>query len=206
MRGERDRLDVDQQHELSLVALELLTNIMRGFHGNLTQKMRLVPHVMANFGIISTVHRLSHGLDDLGLELITVVGEFLRRLGRWEDEYQVQAFSFLTINEMAGRELPERLSSMDNLAEVLSCQGKYEQAEEMHRRTLDLMEPALGKEHTNTLMSMNNLADVLRHQGKYEEAEEMHQQTLKSKETGVRQRGSSHTDRHEQFERNYDNW
>ena len=64
--------------------------------------------------------------------------------------------------------------SMNNLASVLRGQGKYKQAEEMHRQALTLQETVLGKEHPDTLASINNLATVLSDQGKYEEAEEMH--------------------------------
>jgi tetratricopeptide (TPR) repeat protein len=62
---------------------------------------------------------------------------------------------------------------MNNLATVLRDQGKYEQAEEMHRQVLGLRETVLGKEHPDTLTSMYNLAMVLRDQGQYEQAEEM---------------------------------
>jgi tetratricopeptide (TPR) repeat protein len=55
---------------------------------------------------------------------------------------------------------------MHNLATVLECQGKYEKAEEMHRRALRVMEKVPGKEHPDTLMSMNNLALVLVGQGR----------------------------------------
>ena len=75
-------------------------------------------------------------------------------------------------------EHPQTLTSMNNLAEVLSSQGKYEAAEAMHRRTLELSEKVLGLEHPHTLTSMNNLAEVLRSQGKYEAAEAMHRRTL----------------------------
>ncbi len=52
------------------------------------------------------------------------------------------------------------LASMNNLAEVLSSQGKYKEAEEMHGQALALRERVLGKEHPDTLLSMNNLALV----------------------------------------------
>jgi hypothetical protein len=42
---------------------------------------------------------------------------------------------------------------MNNLAGVLSDQGEYEQAEEMHRQVLGLLETVLGKEHPSTLRS-----------------------------------------------------
>jgi hypothetical protein len=54
---------------------------------------------------------------------------------------------------------------------VLGDQGKYEQAEEIHRQVLGLSEMVLGKEHPRTLTSMNNLPLVLSHQGKYEAGE-----------------------------------
>jgi tetratricopeptide (TPR) repeat protein len=72
---------------------------------------------------------------------------------------------------------------MNNLALVLSDQGKYEQAEEIHRQILELRETILGEEHPDTLTSMNNLALGLSNQGEYEQAEEMHRQELELCET-----------------------
>jgi hypothetical protein len=67
---------------------------------------------------------------------------------------------------------------MNDLASVLKSQGKYEAAEELHRRELDLCKKVLGLEHPKTLTSMNNLALVLESQGKHEAAEELHRQEL----------------------------
>ena len=44
-----------------------------------------------------------------------------------------------------GKKHPSTLRSMNNLAEVLSSQGKYKEAEEMHRQALALRETVLGK-------------------------------------------------------------
>ena len=79
---------------------------------------------------------------------------------------------------MLGKEYSLTLDSMNNLAAVLNSQGKYEEAEQMHRQTLQLKEKVLGKEHPSTLTSINNLAAVLNSQGKYEEAEQIHRQAL----------------------------
>lgn len=67
---------------------------------------------------------------------------------------------------------------MNNMAEVLSNQGKYEKVEEMHKQALVLRERLLGKKHSSTLASMSNLINVLSSRGKYDEAEEMHRQAL----------------------------
>ena len=52
--------------------------------------------------------------------------------------------------------------SMSNLAKSLRHQGKYAEAEAIHRQTLRLRETVLGKDHPDTLMSMSNLAESLR--------------------------------------------
>jgi hypothetical protein len=59
------------------------------------------------------------------------------------------------------------LTSINNLVGVLRDQGKYEQAEEIHRQVLRLRETVLGKEYPDTLTSMNNLALALSGQRKY---------------------------------------
>ena len=46
---------------------------------------------------------------------------------------------------MLSKEHPSKPTSMNNLALVLSGQGKYEQGEEMHRQAFRLRERVLGK-------------------------------------------------------------
>lgn len=74
---------------------------------------------------------------------------------------------------MLGKEHPNTLSSMNNLAWVLVRQGNYDEAEQIHRQTLALRETVLGKEHPDTLASMNNLAVLLDYQGNYDEAKQI---------------------------------
>jgi hypothetical protein len=65
---------------------------------------------------------------------------------------------------------------------ALADQGKYEAAEEMHRRALTGCEKVLGVEHPETLTSISNLALVLQDQGKYRAAEEMGRRALTGRE------------------------
>lgn len=44
-----------------------------------------------------------------------------------------------------GKEHPHTLTSMKNVALFLGSQGKYEEAEELHRKTLDMRWKVLGK-------------------------------------------------------------
>jgi hypothetical protein len=59
------------------------------------------------------------------------------------------------------------LRSMHSLTGLLDRQGKYEEAEDMNQRTLELREKTLGKDHPNTLDSMDRLAYVLTKQDKH---------------------------------------
>ena len=50
------------------------------------------------------------------------------------------------------------LTSVSQLRSVLSRQGKYDEAEAMHRRALEGYEKALGLKHPDTLTSVYYLA------------------------------------------------
>ncbi|KAL7799984.1 hypothetical protein V8C37DRAFT_413978 [Trichoderma ceciliae] len=101
-------------------------------------------------------------------------------------QYQTAELEYrraVQIRERAqGRDHPETLISMNNLAAVLNKLGRHEEAEEMHWQILELREKELGKEHPDTLVSMNNFANTLVKRGRYKEAEEMYQQTLDLRE------------------------
>jgi tetratricopeptide (TPR) repeat protein len=86
------------------------------------------------------------------------------------------------LENILGLELPSTLTIVNNHAEILRSQGKYDAAEKVHRQTLELRKKVLDPEHPDTLTSMNNLAETLRSQGKYGAAEEMHRRTLELRE------------------------
>ena len=54
----------------------------------------------------------------------------------------------------------------------LNAQGRYEEAEPLYSKALEIFERGLGEEHPNTLICYNNLAIFLDNQGRHEEAEE----------------------------------
>src|ERR1700730_6226408 len=91
--------------------------------------MRLVPHLMANFAIVSGTNTAPATIDDESLDSVAVVGGYLDGIGRWSDGYEIRAFHFGKLCERAGTEHSDTLTSMNNLATVLRDQGKYEQAE-----------------------------------------------------------------------------
>ena len=135
----QERLKIEQQRRLSLIALELLFDILSSRTCNSIFGMRLVPHVMANFTVISDTNMTSETIGK-SLESVAVMRQFIHSLGRWSDEYKIQAFHLGKIREVTGAEHPSTLMSMSNLAGVLNNQGKYKQAEEMYRQVLRLRE------------------------------------------------------------------
>jgi predicted ABC-class ATPase len=60
-----------------------------------------------------------------------------------------------------GDERPCTLTSASNLASSLYGQGKYAQAERIHREVLGAKRRVLGEEHPEMLTSANNLAQSL---------------------------------------------
>ena len=68
---------------------------------------------------------------------------------------------------------PNTLTSVSHLGSVLESQGKYKEAEAMHRRDLAGSEKVLGVEHPDTLMSITNLASTFWSQSRLTEAEDL---------------------------------
>jgi tetratricopeptide (TPR) repeat protein len=115
-------------------------------------------------------------------KILHTLGSYNLGQGRHSIAYQHCSESLALLDSNFGPEHPSTLNSMMNLGLVLQSQGKYEEAEEMHRRVSEVMEKVLGLEHPNTLTSMNNLAVLLANQGRYDKAEEIHRRVLEVKE------------------------
>jgi len=79
-----------------------------------------------------------------------------------------------------GKEHPSTPTSINNLAGVLSRQGKYGQTEEMYRQALGLREAVLSKEHASTLPSVNNLANMRK---RFTEADALYQSLERLRES-----------------------
>src|SRR2546423_1842602 len=74
-----------------------------------------------------------------------------------------------------GRKPPSTLTSVNNLALVLRDQGKYEEAEQVHRRALEGYEKSLGREHPSTLTSVYCLAYLYHQCKRYDAASELYE-------------------------------
>ena len=75
---------------------------------------------------------------------------------------------------MLGKEHPDTLRSVNNLASLYQDQGGCPEAEALYKRALEASERVLGKEHPNTFQIVNNLATLYKAQGRYPEAEALY--------------------------------
>jgi tetratricopeptide (TPR) repeat protein len=108
--------------------------------------------------------------------------------GKFAEAEQLHRQALDGRRRILGEEHPETLDSMNNLAIVLGrqgtlatvteMQGKFAEAEQLHRQALDIKRRVLGEEHPATLDSVNNLAIVVTMQGQFAEAEQLHRQAL----------------------------
>jgi tetratricopeptide (TPR) repeat protein len=74
--------------------------------------------------------------------------------------------------------LTSTLTTVHNLGDLYSNQGRLTEAEQMYVRALAGREKALGPDHTTTLITVHNLGNLYNDQGKLAEAEQMYQRAL----------------------------
>ena len=116
----QDRLEADGQRQLSSLALELMADAIAKDQIDPSHQLRLVPHVMASFGMFCPLHESLYKLAMDRLTMIDGIEDFLFRIGRWSEAYKMQVFHLRKTEKMLGKEHPSTLGSMNNLAEVLS--------------------------------------------------------------------------------------
>jgi tetratricopeptide (TPR) repeat protein len=125
------------------------------------------------------------------VSLLDQIGRCQYSVGQYTAAGLSHRQAFEIRKSILGKEHPDTLSSMHELAVVLGDQGKYKEAEKIYRETLILKKKILGGEHPNTLSGMHGLAVVLSDQGKYDEAEKTYRETLVLKEKVL---GEEHPD------------
>ena len=135
-----ERLGHESREVFCKAALRLLAALLRDRPADPGNKARLIPHLMANFSSVSTVYHTMSRDDKPVLDALGKIGIFLKAAGRWTETYAVLAFQSSQMEMLYGKEHPDTLTSMNNLAEVVSSQGKYKEAERIHRQALALME------------------------------------------------------------------
>ena len=115
----------------------------------------------------------------------------LWQMGRYAEAEPLARELLELRTKLLGKEHPDTLTSVNNLANVLDDKGDYAGAEALYRRCLEAHERTLGKEHPDTLTSVNGLASVLADKGDYAGAEALYRRCLEAQERTL---GKEHPD------------
>jgi 3-methyladenine DNA glycosylase/8-oxoguanine DNA glycosylase/tetratricopeptide (TPR) repeat protein len=118
-------------------------------------------------------------------------------LGLWfREKLQTDKAEELCLKALNGREKslgnenPDTLTSLNDLANLLTDKRDYEKAEALYRRALEVRERVLGLEHPDTLVTVNNIGNLL-DRFRSKEAETFHRRAWEGRERVL---GGEHPD------------
>lgn len=112
-----------------------------------------------------------------------ITGDY-QRAGEWLEH-------LLAIREQEGKEDAKMPIALNELAVVYQYQSRYDEAEPLLKRSLEICEKKLGKDYPSVATALNNLAGLYDSQGQYKEAEPLHKRSLMIREQKL---GKDHPD------------
>jgi eukaryotic-like serine/threonine-protein kinase len=113
--------------------------------------------------------------------LFQSIADTLRDVGLLDRAIEPQIRALALSRSAMGEEHPETLAALNSMASLLAHQGKFAEAEKMHRETLMTRRRVLGDDAPATLESMSNLGVTLKEQGKLSEAEQYCRESLEKR-------------------------
>jgi nephrocystin-3 len=107
-----------------------------------------------------------------------LLGSFLRDNGCYPEAVPLFRRAIEGRERVLGKDHPDTLTSVNNLAVLLHYKGDYAAAETLYRRAIEGNERVRGKDHRETLTSVNNLAALFYNKGDYAAAEPLLRRAL----------------------------
>jgi tetratricopeptide (TPR) repeat protein len=178
---DHDRLLEERSQDMQrfcLAALQLLFNAIKTCTNTPQGKLRLVPHLGANFNIIKMLGTTFGSYHIEVSDQVEYIGGFISDIGRWQEAAAMMKEVLEKRQRILGDEHPDTITAMSNLATTLQDQGELEAAAAMMREVLEKMQRILGDEHPDTITAMSNLAITLQAQGELEAAAAMKREVL----------------------------
>ena len=121
------------------------------------------------------------------LESLSKLGFNLKTLGQYREAEEIHRRELVEKQKLLS-EQPEDIGmqtdvfiAMNNIADVLSRQRKFVEAEQLHREVLAKAELVLGHFHPNVFVARGQLAGTIRDQGRLDEAEQLYNVLLKDR-------------------------
>ncbi len=114
----------------------------------------------------------------------------LHRQGKYAEAATIAQKALSLSERSLGKDHPETLTIVNNLAALYNALGRDRDAEPFYRRAVEGRQRVLGKEHVDTLTSINNLAGWYYGRGRYTDAEPLFRLVM---ETSERTLGKDHS-------------
>ena len=116
------------------------------------------------------------------IDIDTQIGRVCYLLGRYQEAETLYKEMLEKQETILGKDHPNTLTTMHNLAGIYNAQGRYQEAETLYKEVQEKKEAILGKNHTETLATMHNLAGIYNTQGRYQEAETLYKEVFEKVE------------------------
>ncbi len=113
----------------------------------------------------------AQGAEDIGAldkQVFQLYGQ-----GKYKEADAIAEKALALAERVLGREHPDTLRSVSNLATLYCAQGRYGEAEPLYKRALEGFERTLGPGHQATKDTAKNLAELYRSQGREAEARQV---------------------------------
>lgn len=100
---------------------------------------------------------------------------------QWKEAEELQIQVVKTQKRLLGKEHPETLTSIHNLASTFRDQGRWKETEQLQTQVMKTRKKMLGVAHLDTLASMNQLALTFIDQGRWRKTVKLQMQVMKTK-------------------------
>ncbi|MCP3964437.1 MAG: tetratricopeptide repeat protein [bacterium] len=120
--------------------------------------------------------------SEQGCRLLDKAGRYSWARGQYRDARAFLERELKIRKKKSGREHPDTVSSLNNLAALYRDQGDYKRAAPLLDRALKILARLVGPENPFVATILSNRASLYRAQGEYSRAAALHEHTLKIRE------------------------
>ena len=175
-----DRLSIEEQKGYIYMSILLLGQALDNEqHHFPAMKVRLIPHLMSSFTMVSTNLDSQGPVSKMTLRYFGRMTRYLYLAGRWHDTLLIGKTALKRTQALYGEEHLNTISAMSNVAITLESVGDIQGALTMKREVVKKRKQILGEEHPDTITAISNLAITLESVGDIQGALTMKREVVK---------------------------